>query len=177
MWRVELRILSKPKRTAAATRRARRGSDKVPTFVALIGAQEHLNVAVLIDFQKKDQQSVENLYKRKLLNKRKVLTYADYVGSNEADIEDMFSPDFYLKLVNGAFGSSVGLTDLAGGHPRILHRLEEYLESNPLPNNAIFNHYRPARYFSDNIGSLADDLSDQELDRFEQAFVALNALL
>ena len=74
-----MRILSKPKRTAAATRRARRGSDKVPTFVALIGAQEHLNVAVLIDFQKKDQQSVENLYKRKLLNKRKVLTYADYV--------------------------------------------------------------------------------------------------
>ena len=30
------------------------GSDKVPTFVALIGAQEHLNVAVLIDYQKKE---------------------------------------------------------------------------------------------------------------------------
>ena len=56
------------------------GSDKVPTFVALIGAQEHLNVAVLIDFQKKDQQSVENLYKRELLNKRKVLTYADHTS-------------------------------------------------------------------------------------------------
>ena len=34
-----------------------------------------------------------------------------------------------------------------------------------------------ARYFSDNIGSLADDLSNQELGRFKQAFVALNALL
>ena len=89
----------------------------------------------------------------------------------------MFSPDFYLKLVNGAFGASVGLTDLPEGHPRILRRLEEYLESNPLPDNAIFNHYRPARYFSDNIGSLADDLSGQELDRFEQAFKTVNALL
>ncbi|MCY3898705.1 MAG: AAA family ATPase [Caldilineaceae bacterium] len=42
------------------------GTDKVPTFVALIGAQSNLNVAVLIDFQKKGQQSIENLYKSKL---------------------------------------------------------------------------------------------------------------
>ena len=153
------------------------GSDKVSTFVAMIGAPEHLNVAVLLDFQKKDRQSIENLYKRKLLKKRKVLTYADYAGSNEADIEDMFSPDFYLKLVNGAFGSSVDLTDLTGKYPRILRRLEEYLENNSLPNSAIFNHYRPARYFSDNIDSLADDLPDQELNRFKQAFEALNGLL
>ena len=131
----------------------------------------------LIDFQKGDQQNIENLYKRKLLNKRNVLTYADFTGSGEADIEDMFSSDFYLKLVNGAFGSSIELTDLSSKHPRILRRLEEYLDSRPLPNSAIFNHYRPARYFSDNIRSLTDDLSDQDLDRFEQAFVALNSLL
>ncbi len=153
------------------------GSDKVPTFVALIGAQTDLNVAVLIDFQKKDQQSIENLYKRRLLKKQKVLTYADFVSGNEADIEDMFNPEFYLELVNGAFGSSVVLADLPKKHPRILRRLEEYLEKNPLPNNANFNHYRSARYFTVNIGSLADKLSEPELARFEQAFIALNALL
>ena len=153
------------------------GSDKVATFVALIDAQSNLNVAVLIDYQKKDQQSIENLYKRKLLSKRKVLTYADYVGSNEADVEDMFDPDFYLKLVNGAFGSSVDLRDLASRNPRILRRLKEYLKSNALPNGASFNHYRPARYFSGNIGDLSGDLTDEVLDRFEQAFKALNELL
>ncbi len=153
------------------------GSDKVATFVALIGAQSNLNVAVLIDYQKKDQQSIENLYKRKLLSRRKVLTYADYVGSNEADVEDMFDPDFYLKLVNGAFESSIALTDLASRHPRVLRRLKEYLESDALPNGASFNHYRPARYFSANIGDLSGDLSDQALDRFEQTFEALNELL
>ncbi len=153
------------------------GSEKVPTFVALIGAQKHMNVAVLIDFKKKDRQNIENLYKRKLLKKRKVLAYVDYVGSSEADIEDMFSPDFYLKLVNGAFESSVSFTDLSGGHPRILRRLGEYLDQNPLPNRAIFNHYRPARYFSDNIAALSDGLPDQVLDRFERAFKALNELL
>ena len=46
------------------------GSDKVPTFVALIGAQKHLNVAVLIDYQKKDQQNIENLYKKSYLRRK-----------------------------------------------------------------------------------------------------------
>ena len=153
------------------------GSDKVPTFVALIGAQSNLNLAVLIDYQKKDQQKIEDLYKRKLLKKKNVQTYADYAQGPEADIEDMFESEFYLKLVNGAFGVSISLTDLSSNHPRIIRRLEEYLESNPLPNNQPFNHFRPARYLSENIGCLESELSEQELDRFEQAFKALNALL
>ena len=153
------------------------GAGNIPTFVALIGARTSLNVAVLIDYQKKDQQSIENLYKRKLLQKNHVLTYADFVSKEEADIEDMFDPESYLKLVNSEFDSSIKLTDLRDKHPRVLHRLERYLEKNPLPNNACFNHYRPARYFTENIGLLASELSEAELNRFQQAFNKLNKLL
>jgi ABC-type cobalamin/Fe3+-siderophores transport system ATPase subunit len=153
------------------------GSDKVATFVAMIGAQKHLNVAVLIDYQKKDKQGIENLYKKKLLEKNHVLTYADFLSGNEADIEDMFNTGFYLKLVNGEFGSSVAIGDLPGGPPRVLVRLEQHLATNPLPNNASFNHYRPARYFAENIGTLKSELTESQLDRFRQAFTALNALL
>ena len=85
------------------------GADKVTTFVALIGAQSNLNVAVLIDFQKKGQQSIESLYKSKLLKKQQVMTFADFTGGSEADIEDMFAPEFYLKLVNGEFGAALNL--------------------------------------------------------------------
>ena len=120
------------------------GAGNVPTFVALIGAHTNLNIAVLIDFQKKGQQSVENLYKSKLLKKQNVLTFADYVEGNEADIEDMFDPEFYLNLVNGEFNTSLGLGDLSVTHPRILHRLEQHLESNPLSDGVSFNHYRPS---------------------------------
>ena len=60
------------------------GASKISTFVALIGAQMGLNVAVLIDFHEKDQQSVTNLYKKKLLKKHHVLTYADYANQSEA---------------------------------------------------------------------------------------------
>ena len=153
------------------------GSDKVPTFVALIGAQKNLNVAVLIDYQKKDRQNIENLYKKKLLKKKGILTYADFVKGDEADVEDMFDPEFYLNLVNGEFRTSLTVNDLPEGRPRILSHLEQYFEKNPLPKDAKFNHYRPARYFSENIGSLESELTEPQLERFQKAFSALNNLL
>lgn len=153
------------------------GAGKVPTFVALIGANTKLNIAVLIDYQKKDRQSIENLYKEKLLKKKQVLTYADFVTGDEADIEDMFNADFYLQLVNKEFGKSLNANNLLQGSSRILPHLENHFKDNPLPNGAKFNHYRPALYFSQNIASLEGDLTDSELDRFQKAFDALNKLL
>ena len=152
------------------------GSDKVPTFVALIGAQTNLNVAVLIDYQKRDEQRIENLYKKKLLEAKRVFTYADFVSANEADIEDMFDDAFYLKLVNSEFALSISLTNLPSGNPRILRRLKQYFQENPLPNGEKFNHYRPARYFSENLKSLESELTEPQLNRFRKAFEALNKL-
>ena len=153
------------------------GSDKVPTFVALIGAQTNLNVAVLIDFQKKDQQIIENLYKKKLLKQNQVLTYANYVEDTEADIEDMFDAEFYLTLVNEEFGVCVTVDDLPECSPRIIKRLERHFENNPLPNSQSFSHYRPARYFSVNIELLESALIEPQLERFQKVFADLNELL
>lgn len=157
------------------------GSDKVPTFVALIGANTQLKLATLIDFQKKDQQTIENLFKKKLLHKNNVHTFADYTGTGEADIEDMFENSFYVELVNDEYKSvlskNVTLAALPKGGDRILPRIEGFLDDNPLTAKAGFNHYRPARYLSENIGKLESKISDDTLDRFEDAFKALNALL
>ena len=148
----------------------------MPTFVALIGAQGKLNTALLIDNHIRDEQKIENLYKEKLMEKNKILTYANLVSSREADVEDMFDPDFYLKLVNGVYGSSIKEHDLQPGN-LILKRIETYLENNPLPNTAPFNHYRPARYLNTHLDSLKDDLANHVLDRWERAFTMLNGLL
>ena len=152
-------------------------SDKVTTFVALIGANTNLNIAVLIDYQKTDQQKIENLYKKKLLKEKQVLTYADFIGNDEADVEDMFTPEFYLKLVNGEFETSLSVNDLSAGSPRILRRLEKHFENNSLPKAANFNHYRPALYFSRNLDKFETSLTESELERFQNAFDALNKLL
>lgn len=155
------------------------GSDKVPTFIALLGSQKQLNIATLIDFQKKDQQTVENLYKRKLLEKKKVKTFVDFTGASESDIEDMFEPQFYLDLVNTEYRDElqqpIQLADLTP-HPRIVVRLEKYLAATPLKRGS-FSHYRPARYLAENFHVLRDKIDSATIARFAAAFQSLNDLL
>lgn len=155
------------------------GAEKVPTFVALIGSQKNLNVATLIDFQKSNQQMIKNLYKKKLLKQTHVLTFADFTGTSEADIEDMFEETFYLQLVNEEFADSlsgvVKPRDLTSRAPRILVRLEAHFTKKPLKAGTRFNHYRPARFFAERVTSMS--IPDATLDRFEKAFKATNALL
>lgn len=157
------------------------GIDKVPAFASLFGAQRTLTVATLVDLQSKDAQTVENLYKQKLLAKRNVLTYAQFTGTKEADAEDMFGDDFYLELVSAEYKRDlpgpVTADKLPSGGSRIISRLERYFEKVPLMNGAHFNHYRPARYFAENIGTLESKLPQEALDRFEEVFKALNALV
>jgi hypothetical protein len=155
------------------------GADKVPTFVALMGSQKNLNIATLIDFQKAHRQMIENLYRRKLLKKSRVLTFADFTGQAEADIEDMFDDSFYVGLVAAEFSRSLStklkVSDLKSRAPRILVRLDEYFSKNPLQGGDTFNHYRPARLFAEKMSTLS--IPDSTLDRFETAFRAVNALL
>ena len=155
------------------------GSQKVSTFVALLGSQKNLTVATLIDFQAGDRQSIENLYKKKLLKQSHVLTFADFTGTTEADIEDMFDATVYLKIVNSEFSTALAAPlksrDISGTEPRILVRLEKHFANAPLKDGAKFNHYRPARRFAENPTQFK--VSEDALNRFETAFKALNELL
>ncbi len=153
------------------------GADKVPTFAALIGIQAGMNVATLIDFKTKDRQSIENLYKEKLLNKTHVLTFHNFTGTSEADIEDMFEPDFYLGLVNNEYNKEISMPLNVGQLPEVGHRIIPRIETLLKKSDIALNHYRPARYFADNLSKLEVALSTVTLDRFEQAFIALNKLL
>lgn len=155
------------------------GSDKVPTFVALLGSQTRMNIATLIDFQEKDRQAIENMWRRKLVQKKQVLTYADFVDANEADVEDVIGPAFYLELVNAEFAAALSKPfaekDLQSKHPRITVRLEERFTEIPLNGGVTFNHYRPARYLAEKVGELT--VPPAVLDRFERICSAVNERL
>jgi predicted ATPase len=157
------------------------GVDKVPTFVALLGAQKDLNIAVLIDIKKQDRQKVANLYKKRLLEKKKVLTFGDFTGVAESDVEDMFDVDFYLSLVNKEYKQSlsrpIAETDLSKKSSRITERTDEYLDANPLKNDDIYSHYRPARYLTGNSSALKGNMSDKVFNRFEECFKKVNSFL
>lgn len=156
------------------------GSGKVPAFVALLAPQKGLNVATLLDIQNSDRALIEDLYKKKLLKKKQVATYGDFAGRDEADVEDMFERKFYVQLVNAEFAMQmkepIDLEALNDKEPRVLRAIEAYLEGNPFGSGS-FGHYRPARYFSENVASLWPEVSDATKVRFETAFEHLNALL
>lgn len=156
------------------------GAGKVPTFVALLAPQKGLNVATLLDIQESDRTQIEDLYKKKLLTKKQVATYGDFTKTTEADVEDMFERDFYVRLVNAEFATQLGkpieLATLNEKVPRILRAIEASLEASPLKSGK-FGHYRPARYFSENAATLWPKVSDATKDRFEAAFKHLNGLL
>jgi len=157
------------------------GADKVPTFVSLLGSQSGVTIATLLDVQAKDRQNIDNLYKRKLLQKKNVLTYAEFTSQSEADVEDMFDLSFYLKLVNSEFKDGLSkvikASDFKSDATRITQKISEFLKTAPLGNGIQFSHYRSARYFVENSSSLEKDLSDDTLNRFENVFKRINALL
>ena len=156
------------------------GAGNVSTFVALIGAHKGLRITTLIDGDKSGVQKAQRLYRRALLAERNALTFAQFTGKVEADIEDMFEPEFYVDLVNREYAKQLSQpfksSDLNDQQPRILAAIAEYLVAHPL-KSGVFNHYRPARYFAEKSGTLALQLSAATLDRFEEAFRTLNALL
>lgn len=88
----------------------------------------------------------------------------------------MFSPSFYLNLVNEVYGMSINPGDLPTKHPRIIKRLEKYFEIHPLPNNDWFSHLKPAIYFRDNSASIGG-IPKNVLERFQKLFDALNELV
>ncbi|MDP1714349.1 MAG: AAA family ATPase [Anaerolineales bacterium] len=153
------------------------GADKVPTYVSMLSSQKGMLIATLIDIQTKDRQQVENLYKKKLLKKQNVLTYADFLKRDEADLEDVFGDDFYCQLVNMEYKLELKPKDLPGSNPRILVRMEEHFKNQPIKEKASFNHYRPARYFAENINNIEKNIPSKTLDIFEKIFKALNKLI
>jgi predicted ATPase len=159
------------------------GAGKLAAFAALAGAPAARCVAVLMDLQRADPQATENLFKTKLLAKNRVLTFADFTWGREADIEDMFDPDFYLRLVNEDFRLAdtgpVQLLSLGGGGSGrgIVRRLEAHFAQHPLPGHQSFRRDRPARYLVETLPQLESAISPATFARFETLFEKLNKLV
>ena len=125
------------------------GSTKVPTFVALLGSQQGMTIATLIDSQTADQKKIEGLYREKLLKKANVMTFADFTKSAEADIEDMFgrnSMSIWSTLSSKPNGCTIDIKALKSKEPRIFQWLEKYFAEHPFKDGS-FSHYRPCALF------------------------------
>lgn len=155
------------------------GADKVSTFVSLLGANK-LNIAVLIDANPRDQQRIKALQENGHLDAHGLIQVSDFVDAKEADIEDVFDPAFYCKLVAGAMPSDVPKTlkpaDLKSHAPRITVRVEEYLKERN-GAQARLNHYAPAAYLLREQVKMLPGLDKQVLERAASMFERVNSCL
>lgn len=155
------------------------GADKLYTFVSLLGGNQ-LNAVALMDVSKRDAQRIKNLQDNGHLPTNGLIEVSEFTSASEADIEDIFEPAFYLKLVNGAYSGplpkKLTQTALGKGDPRIIKRIENYFADNAI-GNGQFSHFQPARYLSRNVATLASELDTDTLTGASEIFKRVNALL
>lgn len=154
------------------------GAGKLSTFVTLLGANK-LNVAVLIDSSTKDQGAVKRLQDNKQMRPKALIKVSEIVGRPNADIEDLFDLDYYLTLVNIAYGDllahPITPADLNNDIPRVVQRIEEYFRETNI-NNGRFDHYRPAAVLLRPSQATASP-SSTTLDLAEQLFGKINSVI
>jgi len=159
------------------------GIDKIAPFVRLFGGNR-INMAVLSDIANGDKAKIENLKKAEILKAGNFYTCADFTGQTEADVEDLFEPDLYVDMLNGAYkppAHSVVTKDaLMNAHStlRIVKKAEALFKLMP-PSVAEFSHFGPSRWLLDNPSVLDTDTpaTNATLDRFEAVFGKFNALV
>lgn len=143
------------------------GLDKIPTFIALLGAQ--LNVAVILEVSAGGTQKINSLVQRGIIAGDKLIPLTEITTMAESDIEDMFQVDFFLDLLNLSGTASVKTSQLVS-KGRILKRVETVA-------GGSFDHYQPARYLLEHQVELLGKIDGGTLDRFEELFKRANAIL
>lgn len=160
------------------------GLDKVRSFASLFGGNE-INIASLTDFSSSDRKKVDDLRKSKVMEAAQVLTYADFLAQDEADVEDILGPDLFSKILNGAYsleGKDVvtrqRLVQTEEGAPRLVKQAEAIFRVMP-PDVPDFDHATPAFWLLRNSQVLdaSDDGVDVALENARKLFAGLNNLL
>jgi ABC-type transport system involved in cytochrome c biogenesis ATPase subunit len=144
------------------------GVDLIPTFIALLGT--HLNLGVLIDSSKGGNQKISRLANQGYIVNSNIVTIGQILGRSQADIEDLFHPQDYLNLYNGAFGKELSTSVLNGDDPIVKQIARaEGIDS--------FDHGKPAEYLLRNRDVIYPNLDQETIDNFDSLFNILNSLL
>ncbi len=156
------------------------GADKLSTFITLLGANK-LNIAVLRDFANNEKQRVDALVKSGFLKNEKLVLLSEFNGGKDADIEDLFGEDFYVKLVNqayeGVLKKPIKVGELPAGN-RIVKRMEQHINEHELLGaGRRFNHYKPAVFLQRELATLAKDIPDVAVEAFAAVFERLNGFI
>ena len=154
-------------------------ADNLPMFVCLLG-ENYVSVAVLMDVTPKSKEKMAFINGNSVIQRNNPVKWVEVQKIRTADIEDIFEPAFYLKLVNESYGTEllepVSMKAISGKDPRIVKRLEAYFESAGIAGGH-FDSYRPAAWLLENHARLREEISDDAIERAVSMFQRVNSLL
>lgn len=139
------------------------GADKIPTFIAILGA--HVDVSVLVDANMGNDQRLEDMINDNILDENRLISVGDITGNDSSNIEDLFADAEYLKLYNEAFNKNITPEDI-NGNGSIIKRIEKVIGHE-------FNHYKPSMILQKNPEYIIQ-LSENTLKNFNDLFNTLN---
>jgi predicted ATP-dependent endonuclease of OLD family len=150
------------------------GLDKVATFISLLRGNK-LEIVCLLDTptDPKGKARLEDMIKHKLISAKNIRFFNDFIPDyNQADIEDLFNKQDYLKLFNKAFEKEYKKLELSDLNDKIKPII---IQINKALNIERFNHYRPANQLLKQ-GLSANDFEKETLDNFEKVIKEINGL-
>ena len=155
------------------------GANNLPTFASLLG-ENYVSVAVLMDVTPKNKEKIERLNQTLGGRRRNPVKWVEVTRVRDSDMEDLFDPSFYLRLVNESYAdelpSPLTMKAITESNPRIAHRISAYFKKEGITGGR-FDPYRPAAYLLQAHSRLCDEIDDGTIDRAASMMERINALL
>jgi predicted ATP-dependent endonuclease of OLD family len=154
------------------------GADNLPTLLSILGEQV-INAAVMMDVTPKSRTYIDRLNESDSRGYKYIST-VEVSRATDADLEDLFPPQFYLDLVNQSYGyllsEALTLRMISGPSSRIVERISCYFADNDIAGGR-FDIYRPAAYLLENHIELHDRIEESTVERAAGLFGRINQLL
>ena len=155
------------------------GADNLPTFISTLG-ENYVSVAVMMDVSTKNRLKLDHINRNAAVKRYNPIKWVEVAKVRTADIEDLFEPTFYLKLVNEAYAGEldepVTMKSISESNPRIVQRLDSYFRRHRIAGGR-FDPYRPAALLLQEHSRMRGMISDPTIERAASLFERINSLL
>ena len=154
-------------------------AENLPTFVSLLG-EKYVSVAVMMDITPTNKERVERINKSNGKTEDAAVKWVEVTRVRDADIEDLFEPNFYLDLVNASYSSDLDepltMKSITESNPRIVERVSDHFRGNGTCDEE-FDRYRPAAYLLEHFDELRDEISEDTVKKIGSLIERVNGLL
>jgi len=156
------------------------GSDEnLPTYLSLLG-DSYVNVAIMMDVTPKTKAKLEATGVVANNGRNSPVKMVEVTKVRDADMEDLFDPQFYLSMVNEVYSfelpQALTMKLINDANPRIVQRIQKYFQKEGIAGGH-FEAYRVAAHMLQKHLELRDQFDESTIERAASLMERMNAML